>query len=312
MASPSSSAASASAKPKRARGATARPDAAAASSASSSTTASLYDVLGVQRTATPGEIKAAYRKLALQLHPDKNRADDPGTAKKKFQVLQESYAVLSDAEKRNRYDACGTVTDEDFSAHLFAQFGHLIRPAQFDGTDIDNYVARYRGSEEERADVAGLLAKGAALDLFEDVIGAEPEDVARYVALLREIASSSPPGAGVTFTKETEKKLVAKAKRMTKRKEKEAAEADKEMLKPGTGGKNERDGEQRQGAPMGGGSDLVALIQSRQAKRNASAGTSINPNGALARAMQEFGGQPLDPLEDSTLKPNAPKRMKKR
>jgi len=63
----------------------------------------LYSALGVAKTATPAEIKAAYRRLAKKLHPDLN----PGDAKveQQFKEVSQAYAILSDAEKRRRYDA---------------------------------------------------------------------------------------------------------------------------------------------------------------------------------------------------------------
>lgn len=64
-----------------------------------------YQVLGVGKTAKPEEIKAAYRKLARKYHPDLNPND--ATAKAKFQQLNEANEVLSDAEKRRKYDQYG-------------------------------------------------------------------------------------------------------------------------------------------------------------------------------------------------------------
>lgn len=64
-----------------------------------------YEILGVARTASDQEIKSAYRRLAMQYHPDKN----PGNkeAEEKFKEAAEAYSVLSDAEQRRRYDRFG-------------------------------------------------------------------------------------------------------------------------------------------------------------------------------------------------------------
>lgn len=64
-----------------------------------------YEVLGVSRSATAEEIKRAYRKLAVQYHPDKNPGDKQ--AEEKFKELGEAYEILSDQEKRAAYDRYG-------------------------------------------------------------------------------------------------------------------------------------------------------------------------------------------------------------
>jgi len=64
-----------------------------------------YKLLGVNKSASAGEIKKAYRKLALKYHPDKNKGDKQ--AEDKFKQISEAYAVLSDPEKRQQYDTFG-------------------------------------------------------------------------------------------------------------------------------------------------------------------------------------------------------------
>ncbi|WP_317131453.1 molecular chaperone DnaJ [Panacibacter ginsenosidivorans] len=64
-----------------------------------------YEILGVSKTATAEELKKAYRKVAMQYHPDRNPGDK--TAEEKFKQAAEAYEVLSDADKRAKYDRYG-------------------------------------------------------------------------------------------------------------------------------------------------------------------------------------------------------------
>ena len=66
-----------------------------------------YEVLGVPRTAPEGEIKKKYRQLARQHHPDLQPAAERGVAAERFKEINEAYEVLSDPEKRKKYDALG-------------------------------------------------------------------------------------------------------------------------------------------------------------------------------------------------------------
>lgn len=65
-----------------------------------------YSILGVSKSATQDEIKKAYRKLAMQYHPDKNQGDKK--AEEKFKELGAAYEVLGDAKKRKEHDTFGS------------------------------------------------------------------------------------------------------------------------------------------------------------------------------------------------------------
>jgi molecular chaperone DnaJ len=75
--------------------------------------ADYYDVLGVPRNASADEIKKAFRKLAMQYHPDRNQEDG---AEARFKQIGEAYEVLADPEKRSRYDRFGHAGLEGFGA----------------------------------------------------------------------------------------------------------------------------------------------------------------------------------------------------
>ena len=99
-----------------------------------------YDVLGVQKTVTKDELKSAYRKLALKYHPDRNKSPE---AEEKFKEISEAYAVLSDQEKRKRYDTYGHVGNEEV----------------------------FRGSEDNFAEIFKDIGFGNVGDIFEQIFG---------------------------------------------------------------------------------------------------------------------------------------------
>ncbi|OWF36240.1 dnaJ homolog subfamily B member 14-like [Mizuhopecten yessoensis] len=80
-----------------------------------------YDVLGVQKDATENDLKKAYRKLALQMHPDKNKA--PG-ATEAFKAIGNAFSVLNDTEKRRKYDLYGPETDTTSDPRRGQQHGY--------------------------------------------------------------------------------------------------------------------------------------------------------------------------------------------
>jgi molecular chaperone DnaJ len=116
-----------------------------------------YEVLGVQKNASKEQIKDAYRKLALQFHPDRNK--ELG-AEEKFKEISEAYAVLSDDQKRHQYDNLGHAgfdqryTSEDIfrgadfdSIFRDMGFGDIFRSFFGGGYDGGGYEERNRGQD---------------------------------------------------------------------------------------------------------------------------------------------------------------------
>ena len=72
-----------------------------------------YAALGVSKTATPDEVKAAYRRLAREHHPDLHPEKGKAAAAEKFKVINEAYEVLSDPDKKSKYDRIGPGWDAE-------------------------------------------------------------------------------------------------------------------------------------------------------------------------------------------------------
>src|SRR6476661_824420 len=81
-----------------------------------------YETLGCQKDANVGELKAKYRKLAMELHPDRNPGDH--TAEVKFKEINEAYDVLKDDQKRAAYDRFGHAAFEGGMGAAGARGGH--------------------------------------------------------------------------------------------------------------------------------------------------------------------------------------------
>jgi curved DNA-binding protein len=131
-----------------------------------------YEVLGVEKTASPEEIKRAYRRLAVKHHPDKNPGDKQ--AEERFKELAQAYAVLSDEKKRRAYDRQleGGVPEgmggmpggqwETFGSldEIFSRFGDVfggLYGGGFGGVDLGRGFRR-RSVRQRGSDVEAVLA----------------------------------------------------------------------------------------------------------------------------------------------------------
>ena len=129
-----------------------------------------YDVLGVSKSSSAEEIKKAYRKLAIKYHPDKN--PDDHTAEDKFKEAAEAYEILSNPEKKQRYDHYGHAGVGGASGggggyggggmnmeDIFSQFGDIFGGGGGGGSPFDSFF----GGQQSRGGGGRRVSKGSNL-----------------------------------------------------------------------------------------------------------------------------------------------------
>ena len=118
-----------------------------------------YKTLGVSKSASEKEIKSAYRKLAQKYHPDKNPGDKK--AEDRFKDINEAYEVLSDSQKRRRYDQLGA---------SYSQWERAGRPGE--GFDWGQWASPGAGTRVEFSDLNDLFGgAGGFSDFFNSLFG---------------------------------------------------------------------------------------------------------------------------------------------
>ena len=147
-----------------------------------------YEVLGVGRGASRDEIKAAYRKLAVKYHPDRNPGDK--AAEERFKEAAEAYSVLSDADKRASYDRFGEAglggqPFSGFDASIFGDFADIL--GNFFGFEGIFGGGRRRGGPERGSD----LRTTVVVSFAEMASGAD-----RKLAIAREESCETCGGTG--------------------------------------------------------------------------------------------------------------------
>jgi curved DNA-binding protein len=122
-----------------------------------------YKILGVSKDATEAEIKKAFRKLAMKYHPDKNHGDK--NAEKMFHDVNEAHEVLSDAEKRKKYDRFGQ--DRQHYQHAGAGTGAGGRG----GYSWSNFGQGGNKTYETMFDLGDMFGNSSSDDFFEMLFG---------------------------------------------------------------------------------------------------------------------------------------------
>jgi len=217
----------------------------------------LYVVLGVEKTATAGQIKKAYHRASLKVHPDRVGEEDRELSTKKFQCVGAVYSVLSDTERRGLYDETGEVedemdplkdTDKDWEEYWRVLFPKVTLK------DIEKFASDFKNSEEEKEEIkkAYVDAEGDMGQIIDSVMCATEEDEERFRKIINELIKNKEVDEYKAFTKENKKEKKARKRAAAA----EAEEAEQAAAELG----------------LGSGQDsLRDLILARQANRGAMA-----------------------------------------
>ncbi|KAL9544210.1 hypothetical protein PS6_008882 [Mucor atramentarius] len=250
--------------------------------------------------ATISDIKKAYRKLALQYHPDKQPVDATEEQKEQantsFQQLGMAYAVLSDPKRKERYDRTGSMDesefegDKDWSAYFKELWTGVVNAETIEAqkakyqVDTDRLVLQ--GSEEEKKDVlvAYETCKGNMDNILQMVECSTAVDGERFEKMIRLAIDNKTMPLYKAFDKTTTSK--AHQKRMDAEKKEEAAFLRRQKVDK----KKEKEDED---------SSLLALIQNRAKERHAKMNSIID---SIEQKHGKKRKEPDMPSEEEFLK----------
>eukprot|EP01138_Halocafeteria_seosinensis_P015205 gb/GECG01015518.1/.p1 GENE.gb/GECG01015518.1/~~gb/GECG01015518.1/.p1 ORF type:complete len:287 (+),score=72.53 gb/GECG01015518.1/:1-861(+) len=197
-------------------------------------TTDLYEILQISSKATDNDIRRAYWKQALKVHPDKNKSEN---ATKKFQALGMVHSILSDEKKRKAYDDHGSIDEADISEE-FEQWYEYFRNLfpKVTTSKIEKFQKEYVGSDEERQDIikAFVTFKGDMSEVLDNIMFAEDDDEDRFVEIIEqamktgEIKTYLSKDSGIPKIKRLTAAQKKKRKQQAKREATEARKAQQE------------------------------------------------------------------------------------
>ena len=196
----------------------------------------LYTLLGVQKSATPSEIRKAYRRLVFLCHPDKNKTDPDASSK--FANISRAYKILSNAESRKIYDETGEYDEENQGeiniTETLTYFRKIYSPK-----DIDNFGKKYIGSKDEEEDLINFYNEngGDIKKILEWIPFSKNEDVDRYIKIYEKLFKKKTLKKNKKFE---DSKDNVKLIKEDKEEAKEASETLDKLTKQITGKKRKR------------------------------------------------------------------------
>lgn len=265
-----------------------------------------YEVLGLTSSATPIEVKKAYKKLSLKFHPDKLQQVSADAGDKDiFPKIQFAYSILSDPAKRSRYDTTGSLGDGiDEDVFDWKQyFDSMNDKITIDMIEEDKL--KYQNSEEEREDILNnyIYYEGDFLKLFEVIPHLEftESEENRVFNIIQEfIQQGKLDKSIVDTTNKYKKSRKLKVKNMLKKLAREAKEAKElEKLIKDKGNKNLRNE-----------NDLKSIIQSRQANRLDDLISNLESkygNKRGSKRSKDIGDDEFDKIQKNMMKKRARK-----
>lgn len=196
-------------------------------------TRNLYELLEIPKESLEKDIKKAYYKISLKVHPDRVPEEEKEISTEKFKVLGKVHLVLTDKSKRELYDEKGIIEDEDEEGSLSTWLDlwkKIFKPITTE--DIENFQKEFVGSELERADMkkAYLSGKGCINYIMNSVPFLDIKDEPRLQEIIQEMIKSEEVPEYKIFTHEPAAKRKRRHKKYA-REEKEAIEIKSKMEK---------------------------------------------------------------------------------
>nr|NP_594359.1 putative DNAJC9 family protein [Schizosaccharomyces pombe]Q9UTQ5.1 RecName: Full=Uncharacterized J domain-containing protein C1071.09c [Schizosaccharomyces pombe 972h-]CAB59885.1 DNAJ domain protein, DNAJC9 family (predicted) [Schizosaccharomyces pombe] len=221
-----------------------------------------YSVLGVEKDASDELIRRAYRKKALQHHPDRIHDEEKKVeARIEFDKVAIAYGVLSDKKRRKHYDKTGQLRETDADIDFdWKEWLDELYQGVVSGETLNEFKASYQYSEEEKCDVLKAYEKGkGSMDvILEEVMCCEISDEDRFRQVINNAIKDGKISKYKRFAPNEKKR-----KRRAKAAEREAQEAEELSMELGL----DENLKKRRKAGASDEEALSALIRSRQKSR---------------------------------------------